>query len=507
MEKLYSIFIIIALTFCEQFALISALQQEVPLSEHQPSCDAHASSNTAPVCNFTTAWRDVSEVFPEVLLESSWSGDRVFKGNPTAFIDCDSCVFSVEYYTGGVFWSPSHGVKSVHNATDIWDAWKKINTTERVKIGYPVSDVIRNASQEYVWFNHGLISRYSEAFYGPIYDKWLASGGLRVLGFPSRIWCQADTEHLDVGLGAICRCDFWDTGLKQSRIEWIVTGRPYLVPGGLFRARFDQPSDDYGYAISDKLTTIGGTNYILIKQRKGVSAIFESNYGAWFVTHPILGEYMARGGPDGHLGPPSMSTWNLTWGFPRTRLGGYYQDFKNGSVYRSGPTTDKVYESRAPLAKPEYSGDLWWETAWKASESNITGRIKFGYFPFGSVWGDTSFQIDRPIALNYTIECALRDADGRVYSFGRTGFLNGTNFLAREEKKYWSARAVLFEDGQQMSADYVISWRALVFADALECQLETGAPSQELRASTVLKVRAAGPTIPFVYRLFETTLE
>jgi hypothetical protein len=498
--------------FVPLFAFIwPAVASQIEVSYLDPVCNATETPNVRP-CNFTTARTDLEKRFPDL-----YPWDR------TTLIDCNECVYSIETLDSAYFWSAELGMHELlneyGNKTDqfFW-AWENLNTTQREQLGYPISEVQSYDGNSYIQCQRGILVPYYAGIWGPVYDKWLQLGGLSTLGAPIR-GLQCGTHTGTAGNWSACISTFGQDSThsgkhKASRIDWIPGQEPRLVT-----AKFLESSLAWGsYSISDEFTSRDNkTNYMYFLGGSNVTFVMLLTKYSWddfdkygreesIVVGKVFEAYQERGGIDGHLGLPLFQTKftrtvEMMPGQSGTNVS-RYQDFNGGSLYCSEPR-GKCYETSQKLLKLEKAMEF--NKTFNASDAGISGRLKLLIdAEYSNSILLTDFRTASTSQFNYTVACALRDADGQVYAFNKTGYLNGTDATARQQIDGVSAYEALWEEPEYVRriSPYV-NKQALVFSDPIECAVKRGLDAIPLREEVIAAVKRNGPSLPSIIRFFE----
>jgi hypothetical protein len=279
--------------------------------------------------------------------------------------------------------------------------------------------------------------------------------------------------------GKLCSAKFGTDkdGNPTSGIDWTENTGTHVLRGPTVKARwrwgwYFATSFAFGAAITDEQTTPDGrAKYMVfaLEGEKGTAAIFANDTMGFTIGGEFWETFQQRGGVNGYL------QWPISDQTRRTHIDdefhrkgyGYFQDFAGGSLYHS-ITGNKSFET--PISLKQEPNDLQWEKRWL--DANYSGNLTFSYRPLhGNARLVANFQFAAVLLhVTYTIQCALRDADGQIYRFGEDGYVTSGAVLAGSHKVIdermscfdWAAEVKLIEDWSV--------WRALLFSNPIECR-------------------------------------
>ncbi len=239
-------------------------------------------------------------------------------GFPTTDVRGDSRVRYSLFQGGGVYSSTAgtYGVPDPYH--QVFQRYGGVSTS--AALGLPVSPIRRSGDGRSLYQNYerGRIYRrgpLTVEIHGDIYLKHEQIGGINSpLGH-----VRTDVSTLADGRG---RASIFENG---GVIYYTSTTGAHAVWGGLLDAylTYGGYQSDAGYPTSDRTAVGDGRGVTFTTQTAQVWGT--STTASWVVPAPILGQYLAQGGPGGALGYPVAASQRLGDGT-------YRQDFENGSI-------------------------------------------------------------------------------------------------------------------------------------------------------------------------------
>jgi hypothetical protein len=372
----------------------------------------------------------------------------------------------------------------------------------KAEAGYPSSEIqidrTPEGSYSYVQLQRGRIYEPFFPLYGPIYDAWVAAGGSQALGVPEMT--LACGVYGTDGLRA-CSCSFKDGARSKSAVFWDSdTGVHIVWPRVMstyetvdWTHRLHAFSDAEPVPNSDKKYMKFSPPY----DRNRETVILWSETESWIVQPSFWTYYQQHGGFGGSFGLPTTNTSssvefssalteNDEWRVGREgRALGHYQSFGKRSIYASfsyqGP--DWVDDWRI-TAMYDFDGSLkdpppLLKFSWTLSHTTAAqGEVFFTYAPqTQEARLTTSFTFGAGQTSTFALVCLLRDGDGQFYTFSHSESLAGGNGI--QPQTLLSERVLsndtVFGDIYQVPGDittkYPINWRALLFANPLDCRI------------------------------------
>jgi hypothetical protein len=489
-----------------------------------PSCDV-----ATPVpCDFTNSLEDVQTKIDAMQ-------NSLFNGSGKSYVDCAECTYYREWEEAVVFWSKPNGTHALwfhwQDSRHWWLTWSRMNATIREQIGYPVANPVPDQhpedliSSSYIQYQRGRVyNTFRRVLFGPIYEKFLSAGGAAFLGTPAtEIRCYFLSDAPD---REFCNISFQTTRNWISFINWDSKTGAHVVDRRLWPERRIWK---HGVAVTDPLT-IRDTDLSYQEfwnPPDATTAILWNNTETWIMQPDIWRRYQRTGGFNHHLGLPITNAtgtveerlkWKVgMWG----RAYGEYQDFAHGSLYASYTDHDRnlssdwrvtaVHEYAGSLQDPPESVDFAWNTGGGINSVKAT----FTYAPSAKEARlSTQLSLGPEAQGNFTLTCILRDGDGQFYTFDHTeafaGGIGGLPQVRFNNKVVANDTELKYADARNELPQFNINWRALLFANPLECRVGRDVDLTTMKDELVRFAmsmgsftfkRGVGPRVPYIIEL------
>lgn len=400
--------------------------------------------------------------------------------------------FFVEYELGGIYWDPKYGAHEMHGL--IFEEWMLLSDHENL-IGFPVSDEVEDIDDPsrgipHITFESGRIYKTdwgARTIYGPIYDKFLAVGGTKVIGFPSQ-----DVSSWN-GNPDILLSQF-----NHGVIHWTRNAGAHLISGRIL----DKWSDIDSwvgrlFVIQDEIVAPDGLfSYNVFSGRdKTNSAIFldrTTNESFRTSTKWVPPYFWKRfedlGGVNGPLIRPVSDVISMPATVEGGEPNGEYQDFVNGTLYQINHSDVLYHEGSVPT-------ELEWNKNWTNNKGyKASGSVKVVFYPNGKYNVKTVVKMVGGFPKDYKVRCAMRNIDGQVFVTSIWG----------KSSDFGSSLPLTAEGGTLGTSNSVQkSWRKSMFGMTIECgALIDGSDESVLEAELLELVKKAGPILENQIYLF-----